>query len=216
MTSSHANIHQLLRRKKSSKSQDKEKNVEHEKEDPVEEPERTRSNSPAGSSGRNSPAASGSRPDRKTQAEKRFEEVQRKRVSPFLGFCAGISLLLTLLRQLLEKVAKQAHMTHKDRVHEFNAKLEALSEHHDIPKVCGLNLLVRAQANGVFPHRLDPDNDLRRPFSVSCWNLSQARAHALTEGYIRVPTVNYNHDQYTGRAHKPLSDSVFIFGSPRV
>jgi hypothetical protein len=88
--------------------------------------------------------------------------------------------LLTLLRQLLEKVAKQAHMTHKDRVHEFNSKLEALSEHHDIPKVCGLNPLVRAQTNGVFPHRLDPDNDLRRPFSVSCWNLSQARVHAFT------------------------------------
>ena len=26
--------------------------------------------------------------------------------------------------------------THKDRVNEFNNKLEALSEHHDIPKVC--------------------------------------------------------------------------------
>ena len=88
---------------------------------------------------------------------------------------------LTILRQLLEKVAKQAHMTHKDRVHEFNAKLEALSEHHDIPKVCGLNPLVRAQANGVFPHRLDPDNDLRRPCLVPCWNLSQARLHTFTE-----------------------------------
>lgn len=33
------------------------------------------------------------------------------------------------------KVAKIAHKTHKDRVNEFNAKLEALSEHHDIPKV---------------------------------------------------------------------------------
>jgi hypothetical protein len=28
-----------------------------------------------------------------------------------------------------------AKRTHKDRVHEFNSKLEALSEHHDIPKV---------------------------------------------------------------------------------
>ena len=126
-----------------------------------------------------------------------------------------ISLPLTLLRQLLEKVAKQAHMTHKDRVHEFNSKLEALSEHHDIPKVCGLNPLVRAQVNGIFPHRLDPDNDLRRPFSVSFSNLSQARVHTFTGGYIRVSTVNYNHEQYTGCAHKPLSDPVFIFGSPR-
>ena len=28
-----------------------------------------------------------------------------------------------------------ATKTHKDRVHEFNEKLEQLSEHHDIPKV---------------------------------------------------------------------------------
>jgi len=133
------NTNQLLRKKKSSKSQDKQKNTEDETKDPVKEPERIRSDSPAGSSGRNSPAASSSRPDRKTQAEKRFEEVQRKRVSPFLKFRAGASLFLIFLRQLLEKVAKQAHMTHKDRVHEFNAQLEALSEHHDIPKVCGFN-----------------------------------------------------------------------------
>jgi hypothetical protein len=39
------------------------------------------------------------------------------------------------LSQLADKVAKLAHKTHKDRVSEFNAKLEALSEHHDIPKV---------------------------------------------------------------------------------
>lgn len=30
---------------------------------------------------------------------------------------------------------KLAAQTHKDRVHSFNAKLESLSEHHDIPKV---------------------------------------------------------------------------------
>lgn len=28
-----------------------------------------------------------------------------------------------------------ASQTHKDRVSEFNSKLESLSEHHDIPKV---------------------------------------------------------------------------------
>ncbi|KAH8099340.1 hypothetical protein BXZ70DRAFT_871287, partial [Cristinia sonorae] len=52
--------------------------------------------------------------DKKTAAEKRFEEVQRKR--------------------LAQRVAKLATTTHKDRVAEFNNKLEALSEHHDIPK----------------------------------------------------------------------------------
>ncbi|KAJ6503351.1 hypothetical protein C8R47DRAFT_1174926 [Mycena vitilis] len=65
-------------------------------------------------SGNNSPAPSGSS-DRKTDAERRFEEVQRRR--------------------LAERVAKLANKTHKDRVSEFNAHLESLSEHHDIPKV---------------------------------------------------------------------------------
>ncbi|GAA5869813.1 hypothetical protein JCM1840_007643 [Sporobolomyces johnsonii] len=51
----------------------------------------------------------------KTEAQRRFEEVQRKR--------------------LLEKAAKAAAKSHKDRVAEFNEKLENLSEHYDIPKV---------------------------------------------------------------------------------
>ncbi|KAI0275019.1 hypothetical protein BC834DRAFT_1037602 [Gloeopeniophorella convolvens] len=63
---------------------------------------------------RNSPAIAGSSDDRKTAAEKRFQEVQRKR--------------------LADRVKKLAGKTHKDRVHEFNSKLESLSEHHDIPK----------------------------------------------------------------------------------
>jgi hypothetical protein len=37
--------------------------------------------------------------------------------------------------QLADKVKKLAGKTHKDRVNDFNTKLEALSEHHDIPKV---------------------------------------------------------------------------------
>ncbi|KZT52517.1 DUF1754-domain-containing protein [Calocera cornea HHB12733] len=53
--------------------------------------------------------------DNKTEAERRFEERQR--------------------RMLERRVQQMAKKTHKDRVHEFNAKLETLSEHHDIPKV---------------------------------------------------------------------------------
>ncbi|KAF8899002.1 hypothetical protein BD779DRAFT_1666749 [Infundibulicybe gibba] len=53
--------------------------------------------------------------DRKTEAEKRFEEAQKRR--------------------LAQRVAKLATKTHKDRVNEFNSHLESLSEHHDIPKV---------------------------------------------------------------------------------
>ena len=37
--------------------------------------------------------------------------------------------------QLAKRVSKLAKKTHKERVNEFNNKLEALSEHHDIPKV---------------------------------------------------------------------------------
>ena len=39
------------------------------------------------------------------------------------------------IKQLAKRVLKLADKTHKDRVSEFNAHLEALSEHHDIPKV---------------------------------------------------------------------------------
>jgi len=42
---------------------------------------------------------------------------------------------LMVISQLAERVKKMATKTHKDRVHEFNSKLESLSEHHDIPKV---------------------------------------------------------------------------------
>ncbi|KZT75021.1 DUF1754-domain-containing protein [Daedalea quercina L-15889] len=103
--------------KSKSKTKEKEKSVEDELARELEllrQEEAIKSSSPSGS-GRNSPAIASSSSDRKTAAEKRFEEVQRKR--------------------LAEKVAKLAHKTHKDRVHEFNSKLEALSEHHDIPKV---------------------------------------------------------------------------------
>ncbi|KAK7058378.1 hypothetical protein VNI00_002012 [Paramarasmius palmivorus] len=68
----------------------------------------------ASGSGRNSPAASSSK-NSKTEAEKRFDEVQKRR--------------------LQQRVAKLANKTHKDRVNEFNSHLETLSEHHDIPKV---------------------------------------------------------------------------------
>ncbi|KAH9898218.1 DUF1754-domain-containing protein [Cubamyces lactineus] len=112
----------IVKKKKKSKSKDKEKEkAASPGEDRVKALERAikedeaKSVSPSGS-GRNSPAlVSSSSGDRKTAAEKRFEEVQRKR--------------------LAEKVARLATKTHKDRVNEFNSKLEALSEHHDIPKV---------------------------------------------------------------------------------
>ncbi|KAI8096599.1 uncharacterized protein BX664DRAFT_324356 [Halteromyces radiatus] len=51
----------------------------------------------------------------KTEAERKFEETKRKRQ--------------------MERVSKAAGKSHKERVAEFNNKLEHLSEHYDIPKV---------------------------------------------------------------------------------
>ncbi|TFK56660.1 DUF1754-domain-containing protein [Heliocybe sulcata] len=103
----------VKKKKKSSKSKaDKERQLERLREARLKK-EAVTSSSPAGSS-RNSPAVGGSN-DRKTEAERRFEETQKRRMA--------------------EKVARLANKTHKDRVSEFNNKLEALSEHHDIPKV---------------------------------------------------------------------------------
>ncbi|ELU39844.1 hypothetical protein AG1IA_06125 [Rhizoctonia solani AG-1 IA] len=86
----------------------KAKPVETQTKDNSPVPSGSRHESPAGTSSGNASSS------KKTAAEIRFEETQRKR--------------------RLERVAKLASKTHKDRVHEFNAKLESLSEHHDIPK----------------------------------------------------------------------------------
>nr|AFB35533.1 putative C31G5.21 protein [Volvariella volvacea] len=106
----------VKKKKKKSKpktDEDKEKEKERLKQILLEE-KVTSASPPPGSNGRNSPAVPASS-SRKTEAEKRFEEVQRRR--------------------LAQRVAKLAGKTHKDRVAEFNAHLESLSEHHDIPKV---------------------------------------------------------------------------------
>ncbi|KDQ20328.1 hypothetical protein BOTBODRAFT_62631 [Botryobasidium botryosum FD-172 SS1] len=101
-------------KKKKSKSKSEKKRIEEQ----LKEKERVSEVRKDRDSGRDSPAASSSKAghdDNKTDAERRFEEVQRQRRA--------------------ERVARLAAQTHKDRVHEFNSKLEALSEHHDIPKV---------------------------------------------------------------------------------
>ncbi|KAF8560031.1 DUF1754-domain-containing protein [Imleria badia] len=108
----------IVKKKKKSKSKSKLDDVKE------RDPERVKEllssedvgSAPGSASGSNrgSPSLSNGN-ERKTDAERRFEEAQRRR--------------------LLGKVARIAHKTHKDRVNEFNAKLESLSEHHDIPKV---------------------------------------------------------------------------------
>jgi hypothetical protein len=83
--------------------------------------------------------------------------------------CFPSHTIFTHGAQLADKVKKLARKTHKDRVHEFNTKLESLSEHHDIPKVnitghffgassnriISLRLVldkVSVEHSGVFPH----------------------------------------------------------------
>ncbi|KAJ7446471.1 hypothetical protein B0H11DRAFT_2084890 [Mycena galericulata] len=99
---------------KKKKKKSKQKQDEERVKDRLLQEEVAASKNSLPGSGSNSPAPSGSS-DRKTDAERRFEEVQRRR--------------------LVDRVAKLANKTHKDRVSEFNAHLESLSEHHDIPKV---------------------------------------------------------------------------------
>eukprot|EP00027_Filamoeba_sp_ATCC50430_P002499 CAMPEP_0168558140 /NCGR_PEP_ID=MMETSP0413-20121227/9808_1 /TAXON_ID=136452 /ORGANISM="Filamoeba nolandi, Strain NC-AS-23-1" /LENGTH=104 /DNA_ID=CAMNT_0008589235 /DNA_START=683 /DNA_END=997 /DNA_ORIENTATION=+ len=53
--------------------------------------------------------------DPRTEAEKKYEESQRKREK--------------------EKLAKSASKSHKQKLDEFNKYLGGLSEHYDIPKV---------------------------------------------------------------------------------
>ncbi|EAU92792.1 hypothetical protein CC1G_01837 [Coprinopsis cinerea okayama7 len=103
------------KKKSKSKSDDADKKIEREKIKEMLQSEDLVQTS-SGSSSRNSPSVNPeSSSSRKTEAEKRFEEVQRQR--------------------LAQRVAKLAKKTHKDRVAEFNSHLESLSEHHDIPKV---------------------------------------------------------------------------------
>ncbi|KAI0347785.1 DUF1754-domain-containing protein [Trametopsis cervina] len=105
----------IVKKKKKSKSKSKDKEAETESsrsrelEKLLAEDER-KSSSPGPSTSRTVVST-----ERKTAAEKRFEETQKRR--------------------LAERVARLATKTHKDRVNEFNNKLESLSEHHDIPKV---------------------------------------------------------------------------------
>lgn len=53
--------------------------------------------------------------DRRTAAERQYDEIQTKRAA--------------------DKTKKMALKSHRERVAEFNAHLASLSEHHDIPKV---------------------------------------------------------------------------------
>jgi hypothetical protein len=66
--------------------------------------------------------------------------------------CFPSHVIFTYGAQLADKVKKLAGKTHKDRVHEFNSKLESLSEHHDIPKVNFTGDFFGASSNRIISH----------------------------------------------------------------
>jgi protein FAM32A len=74
-----------------------------------------------------------------TEAERRYEEIQRRRVSSsphvvcLLPAAARSQLTIS---QREERVKKSAKMTHKDRVQEFNSKLDKLRWVIDILRDC--------------------------------------------------------------------------------
>ena len=39
------------------------------------------------------------------------------------------------MQQLRKQARTEAHKSHKDKVDSFNAYLDSLSEHHDMPKI---------------------------------------------------------------------------------
>ncbi|RMZ14752.1 hypothetical protein D0860_01969 [Hortaea werneckii] len=63
----------------------------------------------------------------KTEAQKRQEELRRKRIL--------VDLVSDLRVQLEERLKKEGIKTHKERVEELNKYLSGLSEHHDMPRI---------------------------------------------------------------------------------
>ena len=88
--------------------------------------------------------------------------------------------------KLAEKVAKLANTTHKDRVNEFNSKLEALSEHHDIPKVCSCIHFLRAPLHACY-YRSDRVNV--HHLAANCCSLYYILSNAILCMLIHVQNV---------------------------
>lgn len=129
----------------SSASASKRSEREHERD------ERRGSGSASASASPAPPSASA--PGRKmTDAERRFEEVQRKRVSRGqLMEHDGADV------QREERAKRNAHQTHKERVAQLNARLDSMSEHYDMPRVSAP--LVDADGQLAFEYTADTRSD---------------------------------------------------------
>lgn len=115
----------VKKHKKKSKKTDLEKNLSTgESSRPQDEGEAADNNDPKASTNRKQTGEEREeeqQPERhKTEAEKRFDEVRRKK-----------------LLELSESASSRPELlkTHKERVEELNTYLSKLSEHHDMPKI---------------------------------------------------------------------------------
>jgi protein FAM32A len=70
----------------------------------------------------------------KTEAEKRYDEQRRKRVSASPRSTLFVDANYDGL-QLEERLKREGVKTHKQRVEELNRYLSGLSEHHDMPRI---------------------------------------------------------------------------------
>jgi protein FAM32A len=70
----------------------------------------------------------------KTEAEKRYDEQRRKRVSASPRSAQFVDANYDGL-QLEERLKREGVKTHKQRVEELNRYLSGLSEHHDMPRI---------------------------------------------------------------------------------
>jgi|ERR1700722_12661444 protein FAM32A len=70
----------------------------------------------------------------KTEAEKRYDEQRRKRVSASPRSALFVDANYDGL-QLEERLKREGVKTHKQRVEELNRYLSGLSEHHDMPRI---------------------------------------------------------------------------------
>lgn len=63
-----------------------------------------------------------------------------------------IDCVRSVALQLAKKVRQEAKMSHKDKVSEFNQKLERQSEHHDLPRVSPTTMHVLSLCHADVPH----------------------------------------------------------------
>ena len=75
-----------------------------------------------------------------------------------------------------DRVKKLASLTHKDRVHLFNSKLEALSEHHDIPRVCVFDGTLVSCYTGILKYLVSRLARDKNCFVPKCYGFLCSRA----------------------------------------